>query len=128
MKLVVNNEDDIDTAVERVAKVIGKESRDLKRDESTYDTKLCMDDVLACASPTLLRLLSLISPKLQSSLPAAMTGNMVTRAVSNKPTQLQIALGVVLRSKSNIELLVGSVREKLCTFDYKHEILHTYSF
>ena len=25
-------------------------------------------------------------------------------------------------------VLVGSVREKLCTFDYKHEILHTYSF
>ena len=103
MNLVVNNEDDID--VERVAEVIGKESRDLKRDESTYDTKLCMDDVLACVSRTLLRLLSLISPKLQSSLPAAMTGNMVTRAVSNKPTQLQISLGVVLRSKSNIELL-----------------------
>ena len=64
-----------------------------------------MDDVLACVSPTLLRLLSLISPQLQSSLPAAMTGNMVARAVSNKPTQLQIALGVVLRSKFNIELL-----------------------
>ena len=37
VKLVVNNEDDIDTAVERVAKVIGKESRDLKRQLMTLN-------------------------------------------------------------------------------------------
>ena len=46
-------EDDIDTAVKRVAKVISKESQDFKRDESTYDTTLCMEDVLACVSQTL---------------------------------------------------------------------------
>ena len=33
-----------------------------------------------------------------------MTGNMVTRAVSNKPTQLQIALGLILNCYINMVL------------------------
>ena len=36
-----------------------------------------------------------------------MVGNMVTCDVSNNQTLLQIALGVVIREKSNIELLHG---------------------
>ena len=36
-----------------------------------------------------------------------MVGNMVTCDVSNNPTLLQIALGVVIREKTNIELLHG---------------------
>ena len=107
MKLVVNNEDDIDTAIGRVAKAIVRESRQLKREQSTYDTRICLDDALASCSQTLLDVLSYISPKLQRNLPAAMVGNMVTCAVSNNPTLLQIALGVVIREKTNIELLHG---------------------
>ena len=36
-----------------------------------------------------------------------MVGNTVTCDVSNYPTLLQIALGVVIREKTNIELLHG---------------------
>ena len=36
-----------------------------------------------------------------------MVGNMVTCAVSNNPTLLQISLGVVIREKTNTELLHG---------------------
>ena len=36
-----------------------------------------------------------------------MVGNMVTCDVSNNPTLLQIALWVVIREKTNIELLHG---------------------
>ena len=105
MKLTANDEDDIDTAVERVARKIFKESQNLKREQSTYNTRICLDDVLSCSSPTLLNLLSRISPKLEKNLPAAMVGNMVTGAVTNKPTFLQIALGVAIREKIYIEML-----------------------
>ena len=54
MKLVVNNEDDIDTAIGKVVKVIERESRGLKRDQSSYNTNICLDDALASSSPTLL--------------------------------------------------------------------------
>ena len=36
-----------------------------------------------------------------------MIGNMLTWDISNNPTLLQIALGVVIREKTNIELLHG---------------------
>lgn len=105
MKLVANNENDIDTAIGRVTKVIIRESRELKRDQSTYDVRISLDDALVSSCPTLLNLLSRLSPKLESNLPEAMVGNMVTSAFTNKPTFVQIALGVVIRVKAIIELL-----------------------
>ena len=105
MKIVCNNEDYTDQAIERLSKVIIRESKELKRDQSTYNTRINLDDAQASSSPTLLKLLSRISSKLDGNLPAAMAGNIVTYAVTNKPTLLQIALGVVIREKMNIELL-----------------------
>lgn len=105
MKLVNDQEDDIDQAIHRLSKVITRESRELKWDQSTYNTRISLDDALTSSSPTLLRFLSSLSPKLNGNLPAAMAGNMVTCAVTNKPTLLQIAVGVVIREKMNIELL-----------------------
>ena len=102
MKLVHDTEDE---AIERLAKVIIKETMDLKRDQTIYDTRISLDDALAGSSPTMLKLLSRLSLKLDGNLSAAMAGNMVICAISNKPTQLQIALGVVIRKKMNIELL-----------------------
>ena len=51
----------------------------------------------------MLHLLSLVSPKFNSSLSACMVGNIVTSMVTNRPTALQIALGVLVRQKSLIE-------------------------
>lgn len=53
--LVANNENDIDTAIVRVANVITVEYRDFKRDQSTYKTKMCLDDALASSSPTIVK-------------------------------------------------------------------------
>ena len=53
----------------------------------------------------MLHLLLLVSPKLNSSLSACMVGNIVTSMVTNWPTSLQIALGVLVRQKSRIEQL-----------------------
>ena len=38
MKLFCNNEDDTDQAIDRLSKVITRESKELKRDQSTYET------------------------------------------------------------------------------------------
>ena len=105
MKLVGNSKDGIDQSIERLAKVITREIKELKHDQARYDTRITLDDALASSSPTMLTLLSKLSSKLDGNLPAAMAGNMVICAVTNKPTLLQIALGVVIRKKMNIELL-----------------------
>ena len=47
-------------------------------------------------SPTLLALLAAIDPKLDSTLPAAMIGHIVTSAVSSYFTNLQLGLSVLL--------------------------------
>ena len=105
MKVVESDIDDLETSLEKVAKIITRESLQLKKDQSTFDTRICLGDALGSSSPTLLNLLSKMSSKLDSTLPAAMIGNMVTSAISKKPTSLQISLGVVVREKSIIELL-----------------------
>ena len=84
-------------AMERLAKVIIKETKDLKRDQTIYDTRISLAYALAGSSPTMLKLSSRLSLKLDGNLAAAMAGNMVISAISNKPTQLQIALSVVIR-------------------------------
>ena len=74
---MVNNEDDIDAAIGRVARVIMRESRELKHDRH-HITQTCA---------------------------WMMLWNMVTCAVTNNPTLIQIFIGVVIREKKNMELL-----------------------
>ena len=107
LNLVGNDDDtdDVDMALRKVAKKIVGESTQLKCDQSTYDTRMCLDDALAETSLTILRLLSLITLKLESTLPAAMAGNLVRSNITNKPTSLQIALGAVVREKVTVQLL-----------------------
>ena len=42
MRLVDNEDDDIETALGKVAKTITKEAVQLKRDQSTYETRICL--------------------------------------------------------------------------------------
>ena len=104
MNVVKSDKDDIETSLEKIAKVIITESLHIKKDQSTFDTRISLDDALNCSSPTLLNLLSKISSKLDLTLPAAMVGNMFTSIISKKPTTLQISLGLVVREKAIIEL------------------------
>ena len=46
-----------------------------------------------------------MSEKLQYSLPALLIANIVTANVTNRPTHLQIALGIHVREKSKIETM-----------------------
>ena len=66
---------------------------------------MSFQDVVEDASPTLMRLFSMISEKSDLSLSAALMANIITSVVTNRPTSLQVALGVVTGEKSLIELL-----------------------
>ena len=105
LKIVENEDDDVDSALVKVTKQITAETKKLRRDTSKYDTRIYLQNALRECSPTLLRLFALLSANLESTLQAAMLGNMVSNAMSNTPTTLQIALGVLVRKKSVIEVL-----------------------
>ena len=105
LKLVSTTDDDIDGSLADVARSIVQDSRKFKRDKFKYRTRLSFQDVVEDASPTLMRLFSMISEKCDLSLSAALMANIITSVVTNRPTSLQVALGVVIREKSLIELL-----------------------
>ena len=96
---IVSNGDDVDIALRVASKIVTK-SKQLKRDQTKYVTSITLQDGISASS-----LMSTISSKLDSTLSAAMIGNIVTSAVTNKHTSLQISLGAVVREKSAIELL-----------------------
>ena len=81
------------------------ESKTLKQDKSKYKTRVTFENSIDDVSPTLQHLMSLVAKKLDSTLPSAMIGNVVTSMVTNTYTSLQIALGITVRQKSVIECL-----------------------
>ena len=91
MKLVQDTEDDMDQAIERLVEVTIEETTDPKRDQTIYNTRISFHDTLASSSPTMLKLFSRLSLKLDGNFAATMAGNMVICAISNKPTKLQVA-------------------------------------
>ena len=106
LKLVSNEEDDHDAAISKVAKLIVVESNTLKQDKSKYRTRATFENTIDDVSPTLQHLMSLVSKKLDSTLPSAMIGNVITSMVTNTYTSLQIALCITVRQKSVIECLL----------------------
>ena len=66
-------------------------------------TRVNIDDAIADVSSTMLHLLSLVSPTVNSSLSACMVGNIVTSMVTNRPTSLQIALSVLVSNYMILE-------------------------
>ena len=105
MKLVSSEEEDVDRAITCLSKIIKHECKQLQPEQSSYDTHLSLCDAFESCSPTLLNLLSQLTPKLDSTLPAVMIGNTVTGAVTHRHTMLQIGLGLVAHDKSIIEVL-----------------------
>ena len=102
---VVDDSDNGNVLVEKVAKQIAQESKNLARENDVYSTSINLESCFAEVSPTLRLLLTSISKKINTTLQFAMIGNMITCAVTNRPTALQVALGVKVREKSVIEHL-----------------------
>ena len=103
LRLVDDEEDDL--SYDKLAKQIVKESKIIVPDKTVYQTRINDGTVAETTTPTFMKLLSLLSNKLSSSLTATMLGNMITCCLTNRPTSLQIALGVLVREKSLIKTL-----------------------
>ena len=87
------------------AKPIVRECKELYIDKNMYNTRIDKDLAKDETSSTLLTLLSNVSEKLDNNLPALLIGNIVKSMLTNKPTALQIALGVQVRQKNRVESL-----------------------
>ncbi|KAJ8018705.1 hypothetical protein HOLleu_43161 [Holothuria leucospilota] len=109
-------DDDSDFAVTKVTKKIYQEVGEMTPDRDKYCTRLNHETASANVSSTVLNLLARLSPKLDNSLPALLIGNIITAVLTNYPTQLQIALGVLLRDSKE---LVKSMSDfgVTCTYD-----------
>ena len=101
----VEDTDDETVEMKHIVKCIIQDAKKLKSDKSDkiYTTRISKEIAEEAVSSTLANLLAAISPKLVESNQALLIGNIVTSCVTNKATNLQIALGVLLRGKQLIE-------------------------
>ena len=88
--------DDLEECVQKVGKQIRQETKELKREFNSYNKNINRAIASEYVSDTLMKLLSVVSPKSQDSLQSIMVGNIVCSMVTCQPTPLQLALGVLL--------------------------------
>ena len=93
---------DITQSIKNIAKQIVQECKSINYDSVSYLLHMNKELAAASVSPTLQSLLSAVSKKFDQSLPALIIGNIVTRVVMNRPTDLQIALGVLMRDSKTL--------------------------
>ena len=94
-----DDENDLEIALRKVANSVSKESSEFQYSIHAYKMRLPKN---AAVSETLLKLLSKISPKLnEDSLTSLLIGNMITGTITKHPTPLQIALGLLIKTKKN---------------------------
>ena len=96
-----NDEDDLGRCVDKVGTQIRKECKAIVHDKSSY-THIAKHKANEDVSSTLQALLSAIYEKFDQSLPALLTGNIITSIVNNSPTDLQRALAVLMRNSKEI--------------------------
>ena len=98
-QLVNSNDDENDIQVDQIAGKMKKEIIKLpKVKEYPHLDEVSM---WQSCSETLLLLLSKVSPSFNKTLFAALTGNIITTAVTSHPSMLQIALGLAAQEKKN---------------------------
>ena len=100
LRLIDEDDDDIDVILNRIAKKVRSEVKGINLDKNS--TIINKDIAMNEVSETLIALLGLVSAKLDMTFPAIMMGSIVTGAVKNNPTALQIALGTKLGRSKNI--------------------------
>lgn len=93
------NTDPGDIQIETVAAQIVSEVKSVSHLKENYPI-LDLENSLEICSPTLMNLLSLISPDLRNTHKAALIGNIVTNAVTAGTSMLQVALGLLVREKN----------------------------
>ena len=103
-RLAFNTETE-DVHTETVAKQILSEVKNTPSHLKQHYPTLNLESSLESCSPTLMNLLSLISPGLHNTQKAALIGNIVTSEVTSGTSMLQVALGLLVREKKLIEHL-----------------------
>ena len=100
--MVKQEEDCIENSIRHIAKHVVQECKAIPLDTSKY--RLDIDERLAqeSVSPTVQNLLASLSTKLDNTPPALLIGNIITSVLCHKSTDLQIALGVLLRDSKTI--------------------------
>lgn len=102
LRLIDEDDDDIDVILNRIAKKVRSEVKSINLDKNHYSTTMNKDIAMNEVSETLMTLLGLVSAKLDRTFPAIMMGSILTGAVKNNSTALQIALGSKLGRSKNI--------------------------
>ncbi|KAL8588411.1 hypothetical protein ACOMHN_029580 [Nucella lapillus] len=104
LRIVDDEEDCNGRAISCLASTIRAECPQPER--QSYPVRMPRQQVMNECSPTLLALLAAIAASLDSTLPAAMIGHIVTSAVNSYFTSLQLAVSVLLsRQRKVIEQL-----------------------
>ena len=99
----IEEDDDEDVSIARIAKMIALESKQLGVDKTKYTTNIDKAIASQPISYTLMTLLSCISEHLDNTLPAILIGNIITSIIANCNTPLQIALGVFMRETTIVD-------------------------
>ena len=87
-----NEDDELEHSKIKVSRCIKRECKQMKSKRTHYDLHINKDKMDDAVSQTLSSMLSLVSPKLNKTLSAAMIGNIVTSEVTNEAIDLQIPL------------------------------------
>ena len=120
LKIVSDDEtDDVQRATKTLSKQIIAECRDTPSDSRMYASSIDKELAASATSTTLQELLSAISPNLAYTLPSLLIGNIVTSIVTNRTTDLQLALGLLFRESKE---LLGHMFDYRVTCSYS-EIL-----
>ncbi|EDO50031.1 predicted protein [Nematostella vectensis] len=103
LNLTSDTEDDeMDIFIKRLAKSVRNEVKNLDRDQHRYQIRITKEDMSMSVSQTIMDLLAALTDDLKNTLPALLIGNIVTCVLSNKPTNLQIALGNLIRDLKSL--------------------------
>ena len=99
--------DDIDDSIDIVAKAVVSDIKCVQKDKDFYNSSIDIHEAKSKVSPTLSKLLSMISPTelSQDSLPAILIGNMITSRLSKQCTDLLVSLAIMIRKKATVQHL-----------------------
>ena len=97
-----SDEDELSILTDKLAKTITSEVRDISVDKSRYNVRITKENISKSVSSTLMDLLGKLSANIDYTIPALLIGNIVTSIISNNPTNLQIALGNLIRDSKSL--------------------------
>ena len=102
LRLVDDEEDDLDAAVTKVSNKIVQDVKAIPMDKANYNTQINSELAIENVSETVLDILANISTKLNKTLPSILIGSIITSVLRNQPTNIQIALGVLIRDSKQL--------------------------